>query len=42
MDFPAKLDRLVEFTIPHIEKTRSLGVEVAGTLSHFRALSFEL
>ena len=31
------LDRLAEFTTPHIEKTRSLGVDVAVTQSHFLA-----
>jgi len=37
MDFPLNLDRLAVLTIPQIEKTRSLGVDVAGTLNHFRA-----
>jgi hypothetical protein len=29
--------RFAESTIPQMEKTRSLGVEVAGTDNHFRA-----
>ena len=32
------LDRLGVSTIPHIEKTRSLGVDVATTQSHLRAM----
>ena len=42
MDFPLKRDRLVVLTIQQIEKTRSLGVDVAGMLSHFcaRAATF--
>ena len=36
MDTPVIFDRLAESTTPHINKTRSLGVEVATTESHLR------
>ena len=36
MDSPVIFDRLAESTTPHIEKTHSLGVEVATTESHLQ------